>query len=645
MIRKIKNSLFTIFFFTLFIVSIAQLQTASARQVYLITDQNNGILAAYDLDSTSGLVLQPQFPFTVPQPMTGTSGLAVDENDRVLIVTYEMSGNPGFAIVDAQTKLLAGTVNASVIFDGVDIDDSTNIVYSCNRFGRPVPQLGTLNLDPVAKTMTQRPGSPSFLQSTAQGGFGIVTDEINRRLYIAHSPWGQPDPSGQGTHGQGSYVGVFDRDTLAEVGRIRPSLPCVGLAVDRVRGFLYTTAPDGYGPVVPGPSNTRLSKIDLATGVETIVDMGHGGMGIAIDESTGFVFVTGGCTQRNLTIWNSALILMQRIDNIGPAPAGIAIANPMRHNTAPSANAGDNLAIAGEDQNVTVIHGTASDIDNDHLTYRWLEGTTELCPSQDVGANGEAYLDLGTISPFSVGQHILTLEVSDGQAVTAEEMILTVENSSPHAAPVGAGTYEIGSVVSLGGQISDFDGDLVTYKWLEGGNLIFSGSIQAIYGGAPVALPEYLLYGLSLGTHTLTLSVNDGINLDVTGNIVVNIIDSTAPTLSPVPDKTILWPPNHMMTEITIRANAGDNSGLPVTLTAVVTSNEPINGLGDGDMAPDWTEPVIDENGNIYLDLRAERSGNGSGREYTITVTAADSSNNSSSAVLSIIVPHDMRKK
>jgi hypothetical protein len=195
----------------------------------------------------------------------------------------------------------------------------------------------------------------------------------------------------------------------------------------------------------------------------------------------------------------------------------------------------------------------------------------------------------------------------------------------------------------LGGQVSDFDGDQLSYQWLEGATVFFSGTIQAIYGGTAVYLPYYTINNLDVGTHTLTLQVSDGINPPVSSSVTVDIIDTIAPTLAPAPDKTILWPPNHKMVTVTIFANASDNSGLPVNLTASVASNEPQDGLGDGDTPQDWTTPVI-HNGIITLQLRAERSGKGNGRIYIVTVVATDQSGNSSAATVNISVPHDKGK-
>jgi len=220
-------------------------------------------------------------------------------------------------------------------------------------------------------------------------------------------------------------------------------------------------------------------------------------------------------------------------------------------------------------------------------------------------------------------------------------------NKPPTLIPTGGGTYhQIDDPVTLGGSVSDPEGDQVTYKWLEGEEALFIGQVQTTDGGVPVSLPDYVISNLGLGNHTITLSVSDGRNDPVTCDIAVEVIDTTAPTLAPVPDKSILWPPNHGMVDIEIYADADDNSGGQVNLSATVHSNEPEAGLGDGDKAPDWTAPAIDQvNGIITFQLRAERSTSGNGRMYTTTVIATDGSGNSSSADVEILVPLDKSKK
>ncbi len=313
------------------------------------------------------------------------------------------------------------------------------------------------------------------------------------------------------------------------------------------------------------------------------------------------------------------------------------------NNTPPIANAGENITITSEQVALTTIQGVASDFDGNALQCRWIEGINVLQDWTPAGTSGECPVSLNALS---LGAHTLTLEVSDGQTATSDDMILTVDNSAPHAAPGGAGLYEINTPVILPGDVSDYDGDMLHYEWSEGTNDFCSGNIQTITGGYPVMLPDCIISNLSLGTHTVSLEVVDGYNLPDKKDITVIIKDSSAPAISPVASAYIMWPPNHIMVNIAIEANAVDNSGLPVTLTASVASNEPIDGLGDGDTGPDWTQPVIDQNtGRIDLQLRRERSGRGTGRVYTITITATDSSGNTSTAKVNITVPHDMGKK
>ncbi|MDP3112124.1 MAG: hypothetical protein Q8M71_08490 [Thermodesulfovibrionales bacterium] len=125
----------------------------------------------------------------------------------------------------------------------------------------------------------------------------------------------------------------------------------------------------------------------------------------------------------------------------------------------------------------------------------------------------------------------------------------------------------------------------------------------------------------------------------------VQITGTCGDTVPPVLDVTVtpglLWPPNHKMVNITPLINVSDNltSNVQVELVSV-TSSEPDNGLGDGDTPNDI---VINPDGTILL--RAERSGMGIGRVYTITYKATDLAGNVTVSSTTAIVPHDMGKK
>ena len=98
-----------------------------------------------------------------------------------------------------------------------------------------------------------------------------------------------------------------------------------------------------------------------------------------------------------------------------------------------------------------------------------------------------------------------------------------------------------------------------------------------------------------------------------------------------------LWPPNHKMKDVVVNYSTSSNCPGPIRCRLAVTSNEPVNGTGDGNTSPDWI--VIDDH---RVQLRAERSGNGNGRIYTITVTCSDQFGNVGTNSTTVIVPHDM---
>ena len=115
----------------------------------------------------------------------------------------------------------------------------------------------------------------------------------------------------------------------------------------------------------------------------------------------------------------------------------------------------------------------------------------------------------------------------------------------------------------------------------------------------------------------------------------MTVNDTEGPTITGASaNPAVLWQPNHKMVPVTINYTSTDNCGGAVSCSLSVDSNEPIDGVGDGRTSPDWI--IRDAH---HLMLRAERSGVGSGRIYTITITCTDAAGNSTSQTVLVTVP------
>jgi predicted extracellular nuclease len=111
--------------------------------------------------------------------------------------------------------------------------------------------------------------------------------------------------------------------------------------------------------------------------------------------------------------------------------------------------------------------------------------------------------------------------------------------------------------------------------------------------------------------------------------------DTTPPVLKVTASPSTLWSPNHQQVTVRTTVSLTDNKDSAPALRLVsVTSNEPDNGLGDGDLAGD----IVIVN-NTTFKLRAERSGMGTGRIYTITYEATDACGNKTVGTAMVNVP------
>jgi HYR domain-containing protein/PKD domain-containing protein len=276
---------------------------------------------------------------------------------------------------------------------------------------------------------------------------------------------------------------------------------------------------------------------------------------------------------------------------------------------APTANAGPDqtveCAVAGTP---VTLNGTgSSDPDNDPLTFTW------------TGSFGTASGATPTVTlPFGV--HIITLTVDDGNGGTSTDTVtITVQDTTKPAIICPANqivecTGPTGAAVAFAPTVSDTCSPVVL---------------------ASCVPPSGSTFPLGTSADTCTAVDTHG-NTNSCG-FQITVQDTMPPSITSVTaSPSSLWPPDHKMVPVKMAVSATDvcHPTLSCQITSV-SSNEPVNGLGDGNTSPDWNIT-----GSLALDLRAERAGTGRGRVYTIAVTCTDGSGNSSTKTTGVTVPH-----
>ena len=153
-------------------------------------------------------------------------------------------------------------------------------------------------------------------------------------------------------------------------------------------------------------------------------------------------------------------------------------------------------------------------------------------------------------------------------------------------------------------------------------------------GSRPVTCDHASGSTFPLGTTTVLCTATDTHNNTAQGSFTVLVRDTTPPTIvSITADPSNLWPPNHKPVEVTITVIASDLvDPNPTSHIVLVSSNQPINGIGDGNTTTDWTIT-----GPLTLDLLAERTGS-TDRVYTITIATTDASGNTAYGVVNVTV-------
>jgi hypothetical protein len=307
-------------------------------------------------------------------------------------------------------------------------------------------------------------------------------------------------------------------------------------------------------------------------------------------------------------------------------------------NTQPVANAGDDLTVK-EGTYVELTGLSSYDVDGDDLSYAW---TQVSGPDVNLSSTGSAVTNFtAPLLDGGAGGEALILEfqldVFDGFDHAYDTVVVTVEqvNHDPSASAGLDQTVNSGDHVLLDGQgSSDPDNDPLFYYWTQ-----TDGPTVNLDNSQSMAPSFDAPFVTETTTFTFELVVSDGLATSQPDEIIVTVLSPNDPPQCQlaVAEPAFLWPPNHKMEVINIVGITDrDNDNIQITILGV-TQDEPVDGLGAGDTAPDaaiQTESVL---------VRAERSGLGDGRVYKVNFKATDEYGDSCSGSVDVKVLHDRK--
>jgi hypothetical protein len=220
--------------------------------------------------------------------------------------------------------------------------------------------------------------------------------------------------------------------------------------------------------------------------------------------------------------------------------------------------------------------------------------------------------------------------IEDAETEVGVNLAGTILNEPPTASAAATPrtvecTSSAGADVTLDGSASsDPENNIVLFAWRR------DSRTGADVGGDPIT---HVTQPLGVA-QPYVLAVVDALGQASEDATVVTVVDTTPPSIASVTASPArLWPPNHKMEPVTVTAAAADGCGTATCAIASIRSNEPVDGTGDGSTSTDWQVT-----GPSTVDLRAERSGGGSGRVYTLTVRCTDPAGNASTGTTTVSV-------
>ncbi|QUL36762.1 autotransporter outer membrane beta-barrel domain-containing protein [Erythrobacter sp. JK5] len=250
-------------------------------------------------------------------------------------------------------------------------------------------------------------------------------------------------------------------------------------------------------------------------------------------------------------------------------------------NVAPTVDAGPDATATGGSS--VTLSGTASDLENDPLTYQWtqsagpgvtLSGATTLTPSFTAPAK--------TAAP-----QVLTFQLvaNDGNSSSAPDTVdITIPgNADPSANAGNDATFPGGSQVFLEGSGTDPDGDPVTLVWTQ-----VSGP-AVVLNDATTQNPSFIAPAKTAAAQVLTfgLVVSDGIATSPQDTVDVTIPGNIGPIANAGADASVAGG-----AQVTLDGSGSlDGDGDPLTFAWVQTGGPAVTLSDAAAISPSFVAP------------------------------------------------------
>lgn len=450
-----------------------------------------------------------------------------------------------------------------------------------------------------------------------------------------------------------TYIGGNDADTGTSiavgprgeiwVGGVTPStdFPVIAPMQPQNRGSL-----DGYilelsadGSTILYSSYLGTASIDSVTSLKalddgTVLVSGYAGFGLPVTPGVFGAFYHGGFSDAfvgRLSADGQRFVFLSYLGGSGTDAATRVDVDPAGHVWISGHTDSTNLPISNPVQGSNADGGCCQDVfvaefsaDARQLLFSSYLGGSDIDSNLGLGLDGlgNVYVAGVTASPDFPTVNAIDATLSGPRDAFVAHLVVNhapLADAGPDVTASGDATCHA-SVRLDGSGSSDPDGDGLSYSW------------TGVFGTATGVRP---MISAAVGTQTITLKISDGDGGTASDSVRVTVNNTVPPSidrLTATPSE--LDPPDHRMVDVSMTPFVTPACGTTAACQILsVSSNESANATGDGNTSTDWAIT-----GPLTVQLRAERSGSGSGRVYTVTVRCTDSAGNSSTKTVTVTV-------